>query len=436
MNRFIPYICLFIIILSCSKNNDASTNMEEEESEEIKSNLPNILFVIADDMGLDASPGYNFGNIKPNMPNLESLMSSGIKFNNVWSSPTCSPTRAGLITGKYGFRTNVLNPGDVLSETETSLQRYIDVNTNNAYANAVIGKWHLSTDVNHPNTMGVDYFAGFTNSGGIRSYTDWTLNINGTSSPSTDYTTSKFTDLAINWVSQQTKPWFLWLAYNAPHTPFHLPPNDLHSQGILPSDNTSINTNPLPYYLASLEALDTEMGRMINSLSEEEKANTIIIFIGDNGTPGQVVQEYETRRSKGSVYQGGVNVPMVISGKNVTRVNTTEDALINTTDLFATIADIAGTETTEIHDSKSFKSLLSTTGNSQRNYTYSENEDFTIRNTTHKYIIFNNGSEALYNLINNPLEDPNLLSVDELPLSEENTTIKNELTARLDEIKR
>jgi len=107
------------------------------------------------------------------------------------------------------------------------------------------------------------------------------------------------------------------LAYNAPHTPFHLPPNNLHSQGVLPTDEASINANPLPYYMSMVEAMDSEIGRLLSSLSEEEKDNTVIIFIGDNGTPQQVAQEYNPIRVKSTLYQGGINVPMIISGKDV-----------------------------------------------------------------------------------------------------------------------
>ena len=434
MKNLLHIFLLLISFTACSDNSETNNEENMEEMEENTSKPANILLVIADDMGLDACPGYNIGDIKPNMPNLQELINSGVRFNNVWSNPTCTPTRAGIITGKYGFRTNVLAVDDPLSTSETSLQKYLDTNANSEYANAVIGKWHLSRDANHPNDMGVDYFAGFSG-GGVQSYTNWTLNINGSTSTSTDYTTSKFTDLAIDWVSQQTKPWFLWLAYNAPHTPFHLPPNNLHNQSGLPSDQASIDNNPLPYYMAALEALDTEMGRLIDSLSDEEKQNTIIIFVGDNGTPGQVAQVYPNRRAKGSIYQGGVNVPMIASGKGVTRLNSSENALINTTDLYATIADIAGTGTTEIHDSKSFKELFSNTSMGNRLHTYTENEDYTIRNATHKYIYFENGSEALYDLSVNPLENPNLLNANQLPLSTENSSIKDELTSRLSEIR-
>lgn len=430
---------LFLIILisfSCQSDDTTGNPPPNEESSQTK---PNILLIIADDMGLDATPGYSIGSVKPNMPNLQNMINSGIRFNNLWSNPVCTPTRGSILTGKYGFRTNVLKANDVLSTSELSLHQYLD-NNNSGYNHAVIGKWHLSTDSNHPNIMGVNYYAGLL-SGGVQSYWNWNLTENGQTTASTEYTTTKFTDLAIDWVADQTQPWFLWLAYNAPHTPFHLPPNELHYQGNLPSDQASIDANPLSYYLAMLEAMDTEMGRLINSMSQEEKDNTIIIFIGDNGTPNQVVQEYASQRAKGSVYQGGVNVPMVISGKNVTRINDIEDALINTTDLFATISELAGNTTPEINDSKSFIGFLTSSNTITRDYVYAEvgndtgGSNYTIRNATHKYIYFDNGNEAFYNLSQNPLENPNLIGINQPPLSEVNTLILNDLTTQLNEIR-
>ena len=126
-------ILTFILFLSCSKGNELS--LLEDISETTK---PNILLIIADDMGLDATPGYNIGDIKPTMPTLQGMMNSGLKFNNLWSNPTCTPTRGTIITGKYGFRTNVTEVGDVLSTSETSLQKHLD-NTNSGYNHAVIG---------------------------------------------------------------------------------------------------------------------------------------------------------------------------------------------------------------------------------------------------------------------------------------------------------
>ena len=437
IGNFYKLLIIAIILFSCSEKSDdlIDSEIEDETNTEIVTKKPNILLVIADDMGLDASPGYSIGTIKPAMPNLQTLINTGITYNNVWSNPTCSPTRATILTGKYGINNGVLAVNNILSTTEIALQTYIDTNLNGEYTSAVIGKWHLSTNINHPENMGIKYYSGFL-SGALTDYWNWKFTENGIQTTVTTYNTTAYTNTAINWIENQTKPWFVWLAYNAPHDPFHLPPTDLHTQGSLPTDQTSIDANPLPYYLASLEAVDTEFGRLLNSLSKEEKENTVIIFIGDNGTPNKVAQEYNIRRVKGSLYQGGINVPMVIAGKNVTRVHAIENALINTTDLFATIATIAGIEVDEINDSKSFYETFSNSTAQARTYAYAEDElNVTIRNNTHKYMLFGNGSEAFYNLKDDPFETTNLLNANRLPLSTVDEEIKTLLIEKLKEIR-
>ncbi|MDC1162375.1 sulfatase-like hydrolase/transferase [Tenacibaculum sp.] len=434
-STILSFLLTFTILFSSCSNDNSMIGDDNEIPAVIDSSKPNILLIIADDMGLDATPGYNIGSTKPFMPNLQKMISTGIRFNNLWSYPTCTPTRSSIITGKYGFRTNVIKVDDPLSTTEISLQKHLD-NNNSGYSHAVIGKWHLSRTISHPIDIGVGYYAGML-SGGVQSYTSWSFVENGQTSTSNEYTTSKLTDLAIDWIDNQDKPWFLWLAYNAPHTPFHLPPNDLHTQS-LASDQASIDADPFTYYIAALEAMDTEMGRLLTSMTQEQKDNTMIIFIGDNGTPNKVVQTYARQRAKGSLYQGGVNVPMIVSGKNISRFNESDDSLINTTDLFATIADIAGTGTKQVNDSRSFKESFDTTISQFRDYIYTEKEgdEYTIRNKTHKYIRFTDGSESFYNLSLNPLEDIDLLDGSQGGLSSEDDAIKNELITAIINIKK
>lgn len=430
---FIKLFFIIIFISSCSSDEDSIANVPA-----ITDTKNNVLLIIVDDVGLDATIGYTIGAQKPNMPNLQNLINSGVKFNNVWSNPVCSPTRSTILTGKYGYRTSVLNVGDQLSTYETSLHNYLTQNSN--YSSALVGKWHLSgtpADHNHPNNIGIDYYSGMIG-GGIQDYSNWIFSENGNTSNTTEYSTTKLTNEAIDWINNQDSEWFMWLAYNAPHTPFHLPPNDLHSQGQLSTDQASIDSNPLPYYLAMVEAIDSEMGRLFSSIGDEELANTTIIFLGDNGTPNQVVQQYNSNRAKGSLYKGGINVPMIISGNLVNRFNQEENALINTTDLFTTITELCGVNNQNLYDSKSFISLLTSSFNSNaRDYIYSEigNQNYTIRNSTHKYIHFENGNEALFNLNNNQFEFPNLLSANQLPLSEINNLNKNELISKLEEIR-
>lgn len=390
---------------------------------------PNILFIIADDMGKEALAGFTEGKIKPNTPNIDSIRTSGLNFINFWTYPTCSPTRASIITGKYGYRTNVRWANQKLDNNEILLQKYINKNTTNSYATAVIGKWHLSgfdTTIN-PENFGIDYYSGIFN-GSVKNYYNWPLSENGKQTTCTEYTTKKFTDLASNWIKKQEKPWFMWLAYNAPHTPFHIPPAEMHNQGNLKPYTKK--ANPTPYFMASIEAMDYQIGKLLNSISIEDKENTIIIFIGDNGTEPEVTQNpYNKNQVKRSLYQGGINMPLFISGKGVNR-NGIDNNLITSTDLFATIAEIAGVNIKEINDSKSFKSLLNKK-NTIREFQYSEmkndkNNAWTISNGTYKLIVFANGNEEMYNLKMDPYEKNNLLN------SELNNS-KNNIKQKLDD---
>jgi arylsulfatase A-like enzyme len=423
--RLLIYCLLVLTVFSCGKDQ----NIDPEDSDA----KPNILLIIADDIGVDAFPGYNLGEIKPDMPNLEELSSQGITFDNVWANPVCAPTRASILTGRYGYRTGVLNAesSSTISADETSIQEFLDENTNSAYSSAVIGKWHLSNNANRINQLNIDYFAGLLG-GGVGDYYDWPFTENGETENNTAYTTTKFTDLAIDWINQQDSSWFCWLAYNSAHTPFHLPSSEMHSQGNIPSDQASIDDNPIPYYMAMIESIDFEIGRLLENIPPDELENTTIIFIGDNGTPRQVVQApYTKKSSKGSLYQGGVHVPMFVTGAGVARSGQRETQLINSADLFATLAEIAGVNLSSYEDSKSFYSLLSSNTIGKREYNYSEilgdtpdNSGFTIRNDQYKLIQFDNGEQELYDLFEDPYEASNLL---DNPLQENQSSALQEL---------
>lgn len=404
------YAALFflVILISGCKEADESSGMTP-----LVSSSPNILLIIADDMGKDATPGYPEGDIKPGTPNLDAVRASGLTFNNLWVYPTCSPTRASVITGKYGYSTGVKWAADVLSNSETILHSYINSQTNNRYATALIGKWHLAGRNNsfNPESLGMDYYAGLI-AGTADNYTEWNFTEDGVSTTETSYITEKLTDLSADWISTQTKPWFLWLAYTAPHTPFHLPPDGMHSQTGL-AEYTE-GTDPIPYYLAAIEAMDYQIGKLLESLPDDERENTVIIFIGDNGTSGQAAQNpYRRGKVKGSLFQGGINTPMFISGPGVSRLGT-DDNLITSTDLFATIAEIAGASGNDIYDSKSFKALLSS-NTKIRNFQYCEMDDgttdaWTISDGQYKVIINTQGEEQMYDLLDDPYENTNLLS--------------------------
>jgi arylsulfatase A-like enzyme len=392
---------------------------------------PNILLIIADDMGRDATFGFSEGSLKPITPHINSIKNSGITFQNFWSYPTCSPTRASIITGKYGYRTGVKWAGDVLPSTERSLQKYIKEETGSRYNSAVIGKWHLSGNNSSldRSAFGIDYYAGLMG-GGLQNYFQWNLTNDQGTNLQSGYSSKIFTDLAMDWVGAQEQPWFLWLAYNAPHTPFHKPPSIMHNQGEL--TNYSEGMDPMPYYLAAIEAMDFQIGRLINGLTQEERDNTIILFMGDNGTPNEVGQSpYPDNAVKGSLYQGGINVPLFVSGKGVQRTGNDYN-LLTSTDLFSTIAQLAGVDSDEIHDSKSFMNLL-TTDDGQRAFQYSEMESpnaskWAISNGDYKLIVRANGAQELYDLVSDPYESENLIGA---ALSLEAIDAKTALEAEL-----
>ena len=400
-------------------------------------NYPNILLIIADDMGKDATNGFSEGQIKPTTPTLDDIQNSGLSFNNFWTYPSCTPTRASMITGKYGVNTGVKWVGDILSPGETTLQSHINNLTNDRYSTAVVGKWHISgTDPTiNPEDFGIDYYAGII-SGEVDSYYEWQMSEDGTTSLQTEYATTKLTNIAIDWIAeQQDKPWFMWMAYNAPHTPFHVPPASLHSQGNLPSYEDGMEA--LPYYLAAIEAMDYQIGRLLDSIPEGELENTVIIVMGDNGTPSSVAQfPYRQGSSKGSVYQGGVNVPLFVTGKDVTRSGLLEN-LATSTDLFSTISEIAGINEPNIHDSLSFKPLF-TDDIHIRDYQYVEKEDgdvdiWAISNGDYKLVVYADGTKKLYHLVTDPYEEYDLVSAGSLSATEQ--AIIEELESELNTIR-
>lgn len=373
---------------------------------------PNVLLIIADDLGKDACVGYSQGIQKPVMPTISSLVSDGIRFENFWVNPLCTPTRSSILTGKYPLRNDMLTVNNVLASTEKSLHTYLSEQATDQVASAIIGKWHLGRSVNHPTNLGVPHYSGLI-SGALQDYNRWTWTHDGMTETSTEYSTTKFTDLAIDWIAQQQGQWFMWLAYNAPHTPFHLPPSSLHTQDQLVDDSATIAGNPLPYYLAMIEAMDTEIGRLLNSLDEQTLANTYIIFIGDNGTPSGVAQSpYGRVKAKNSMYLGGVNTPCIIKGPGLGSGEVNE-GFIQSTDLFTSIAEIFGANGQDYNDSRSF--MADGGGiSSDRKFLYSEigGEDrvagHTIRNDSFHLIKYDNGNTLLFNVFNDLEQDVDL----------------------------
>ena len=369
---------------------------------------PNILLIIADDLGIDVTNGYQQSARMPTTPNLDSLRTSGLTFTNTWATPQCTPTRASIMSGKYGIKTGVMRPPGNLDTVHQSLFNRIAENTGDEYAGAVIGKWHISSpvDYSHPMQHGVDHYEGLFTAM-VTDYYSWDKVENGMLTTNNEYVTTDLTNSAIDWISNQNSPWFLWLAHVAPHTPFHVPPNDLYT-----TQDTSDN---LGKYLAAIEAMDHEIGRLLDSLDETTRDNTIIIFVGDNGTPGGVIQNFAGNHGKGSLYEGGIRVPLIISGKGVLRVNEIDSTLNHVTDLYSTILELTGEQLNGgINNSMSLKPLLSCESDLNRSYIYTDYEDgnllkWAIRDYDYKLIEDENGNVEFYKISDDIFEINDLI---------------------------
>ncbi len=397
----------------------------------------NVLVIIADDLGTDYLSFYeNAGSDTVYVPHIKSLLNKGVRFKNAMSNPVCSATRSGILTGRYSFRTGVggivggTGGSNQLDTSEITIPRLLK-KYNSTIAKADIGKWHLhqpvpASNLLNPNVMGYDRFEGpFI--GQLPSFTNWTKYTNGVASTCTNYATTENVNNSISWLKSlnPTQSFFLWLAFNAPHEPLHLPPLALHTYTTLSGTTPNINANPKAYFKAMIQAMDTEIGRLFDSLRVMHKMDsTDVIFIGDNGQTPRTAQISDLTKAKGTIYQYGVHVPFIVSGPAVLNPGRISDALINTTDIFATVLDLFGYTTwlsqipiNKPVDSKSLFPIIKNTATSVRPWSFCEifklisdsADGKAMRNIDYKLLRFDYGKEEFYNLTLDPLETNDLL---------------------------
>ena len=384
--------------------------------------LPNILLIIADDIGAESVSLYpelvgDSGAVP--IPNLEALAAHGLVFDNAWASPVCSPTRATIVSGQYGHRTGVTYVNAVLpADTVTVFDRLTAESP--SYGQAFFGKYHLGgkdpTSAQHVADIGVPTFRGMLG-GSIHNYYEWVeYSLDEPPSTNTTYSTTAFTDFAIDYIREReatrpNDPWFVYQAYNAAHTPYQVPPAELHSVDLGGARPGRVSSK-LPTYKAIIQSLDTSIGRLLAEVDLEE---TTVIFIGDNGTPAAHKDTGSgVRGSKAGVYEGGLRVPLIVAGAGVTRRGR-EDALVSSVDLYATVLALAGLPVSHVNDSYSVKPLLSDeTATSGRTHSFSEmaaadlaTQRYAIRDSRYK-LIFSNRRWQMYDLIEDPLETTNL----------------------------
>lgn len=380
----------------------------------------NIVLILADDFGVDMVGAYGEGSAPPCTPTIDGLAQDGMLFRNAWANPSCTPTRAAAMTGRHGFRTGLGQPGGgaLLDLAETTIPETLI-----GYASSALGKWHLASgpgSQTHPNLSGFDHYAGGL-SGALPDYFNWTKTVDGTNSTSTTYATTDTVDDAIAAMATMPEPWFLYVSLNAPHTPFHVPPASICQPSGCPTPlcgTVTQNSSDVLQGKAMVEAMDAELSRMFAVLDSVDP-RAFVIFMGDNGTSRQIVEPpFIRQRAKGSVYEGGVNVPLIVRGPGVARGESA--ALVSCVDLYATIADIAGRPSSS-DDSVSMVPLLGDPQATGREFVYAETfspnggtlpfteHKRTVRNARYKLLRQTGVADELYDLDLDPFEGTNLL---------------------------
>ena len=406
---------------------------------------------MSDDQGYHDVSYYGTSDIKT--PNIDLIKKNGIRFDNFYAnSPVCSPTRASLMTGLYPDKAGV--PGVIRTYKDNNWgflrndvlllpERLNKLN----YDTALIGKWHLGLESpNTPNERGFDFFHGWLGDM-MDDYWDHKrhginyMRLNDKIIEVKGHATDLFTDWSIEYIKSKknsNKPFFLYLAYNAPHFPVQPPKNYLEKVIKREKDIDSVRAN----LVAFIEHMDYGIGRVINSLKETNQfENTLIIFTSDNGghNPSKA-NNGPLRDGKQSVYEGGLKVPTVLSWEKNIKKNISSNKTILTMDLYPTILEIAGDNNKLNIDGTSFADELYNPKNNHKNdrniyfvrreggMKYSGKTISAIRKGSWK-LLQNSPFDSLelYNLDLDPQEKNNLINSEREVYNELNKLLMNQI---------
>ena len=310
---------------------------------------PNILVIIADDLGYGELSCQ--GNPQIPTPHIDSLAKHGVRFTSGYvSGPYCSPTRAGLLTGRYQQRFgHEFNPGPAeqavenfgLPLTETTLPQRLKAA---GYATGMFGKWHLGYRPEfHPMQRGFDEYFGFL--GGAHSYLDAEADpanpiLRGTTRVTKiDYTTEEFAREAVSFIERKRgTPWFCYLPFNAVHAPLQAPAK--YEQRF-----ASIADPKRRTFAGMLSAMDDAIGTVLAKLAElKQEENTLIFFISDNGgpTPSTTSANGPLRGFKTQTWEGGIRVPWLVQWKGRIPAGRVDDRPVIQLDVLPTALAAAG----------------------------------------------------------------------------------------------
>lgn len=398
---------------------------------------PNIILLLVDDLGwMDI--GF-YGSSFYETPNIDRLAKEGIKFTNAYSAcNVCSPSRASILTGKNPARLHLtdwiegyekpfaklLSPAwtKYLPLEETTLAEILKKKN---YATASIGKWHLGDDIKYyPEHQGFDLnIAGYYAGSPPTYFSPYRIPRlkNGDKG---EYLTDRLTDEAIQFMDvKKSNPFFLYLPYYAVHTPIQAKQEDVEA---FRSKVNASSPQQNPVYAAMIKSLDESVGRLLQYVKEKGlEDNTIIIFTSDNGglvrSRNPITSNVPLREGKGTAYEGGVRVPLIVKWKGKIKETTQSEVPVIGTDLFPTLAAITNSNIRYIRniDGVNIAPLLFGAPSIKRealywHYPHYHSEGATpytsIRQGDYKLILFyEDGKMELYNLKNDLGEQHNLV---------------------------
>ena len=397
MKRLILLFGFISILVSCSSKTDS---------------IPNIIIILADDAGYSDFGFMGSDEIKT--PNLDQLALDGVTFNNAYvSASVCSPSRAGLLTGMYqqrfGHECNL--DSDVNKSFDPNQITIAEALKTEGYNTGLIGKWHLGDKAqNHPLKNGFDYFWGFIS--GARNYfydpneefRNSIRNVveNYSQTKFDGYLTDVLGDKAIGFINknhESNNPFFLFLSFNAPHTPMHAKDDVLEK----------FKDNPRQVYASMMWSMDEAIGNVVEALKENNQYdNTIIYFLSDNGAAmSNDASPFPFKGWKGNQYEGGIKTPMIMTWKNKIKSKTEFDGFISALDIYKTSLEASKVNNEYMinADGKNIMNYLNDNNIKNENLFWRKDKMATVRSGNYKLIRLNDTSTVLYNIEKNYLED-------------------------------
>ncbi|MEN8247382.1 MAG: sulfatase-like hydrolase/transferase [Bacteroidota bacterium] len=410
-NAVVIVLSLTFLGLGCTK----STN------EKVAQDKPNIIIILTDDQGYK-DVGFNGCTDIPT-PNIDNIAENGVVFSSGYVTyAVCGPSRAGLITGRnqdrFGFSRNPLfAPKDSLMGLPLSEETLAEALSKGGYRSMAIGKWHLGAHESlRPLARGFDEFFGFLTGGHKYFPDDWTLNDvsevksqfeayntkllkNNTRVEEQEYLTDALSREAVDFVERNAEnPFFLYLAYNAPHAPLQATQKYLDRF-------PDIENKKRKTYAAMVSSVDDGVGLLLDKLNELEiSENTIVFFLSDNGGPTHKNGSDNTplRDGKGSMYEGGIRVPFAVQWPGTIPGGSTYDKPIISLDMFATAIAQAGlTSTNELDGVNLIPFITGQDKGTPHEYLYWRKYDqkrYAIRGSNMKLVNANGKNDELYNL--------------------------------------